>query len=247
MQPTLGRFISLANMTAAARIQRMREIRKVADELQQIRLIAHLDRAIAGDRKTVELNARWRLRHWRGEKLPEFTKLDRRLGNVMFTIHATAVAHVSGEVVGENLRRAAENILVTVFPTGIESTLSLPYVERVFAVERIIDLLVNDLASDTAALGLQRQTLELCTVVEHYRTALAGTPSAREFAHVADARERGQDRLFEVVAIILSTFAGDHRRSHADARAELLAPLMVEDRAARAQVLRQSGRAVEAA
>lgn len=247
MQPTLGRFISLINMTAAARIQCLRQIRGIAEDLQQHRLMAHVDRAIACDRKAVELNARWRLSHWRGQSEPYFARLDARLSRVLTDIFDNAVAHISGDVVGENLRRAAENILVTVFPFGVSAILTLPYVERQFALERIIDLLVSDLASDTEALDMSRSIVELCTVADRYRSELAERAETRMFAPVAEARERGQDRLFEVVAMILATFAGSDGYSHAQARAELLAPFMVEDSAARAQVRRSNGRAVEAA
>lgn len=247
MQPTLGCFISLANMNAAARIQCLQQVRRVADHLRQHHIIAHIDRAIASDRKTIEMNARWRLRHWRGQSRPEFAQLDARLRALLVGLRETANAHIHGEVVGDRLRRAAENVLVTVFPHGIDHITTLPYAERLFAIERIVDLLVNDLSDDIAALALTRSTLELCEVAERYHKALSGCSEVREFAPVALAREGGQDRLFELLAMILATFAGDDQRSPADVRAELLAPLMLEDDAVRSQYRKRDSRAVEAA
>ena len=240
MQPTLGRFVSLVNMTAAARIQCLRQVRRVAEDLQQITLMAHVDRAIASDRTALELDARWRLRNWRGQKLPEFEDLDQHLTVVLSMIHDMAAAHVIGDVVGDNLRRAAENVLVTIFPDGVEPILSLPYVERLFAVERISDLLVTDLSGDIETLGMGRLVLQMFQIAEKYRASLPQDEQTREFARVATAREHGQDRLFEVVAMILATFAGDETRSHAEVRTMLLAPLMLEDDAAREHVRRQA-------
>lgn len=234
MDTTLRQLITLVRFTTGRRIFTMRQVREQAVAMNLPDIVAHIDTATAHERSTIDLEARWNMRgDFSRRHAPQATEIDSRVDQTLTGMRDTAAVYVRGAPVGDPTRMAAERFLDKVFPTGVYPITSLPFVDQLAAVERILTIIGTELNAEVALLGLVPMVALLTALTDEYRDILAIGPSNLAFAEVRQARDFGQDQLAVLVALIISHFPRPDDITDRRARAELLAPILAQQQAIR--------------
>lgn len=236
MEITLEQLIKLVNFTSGRRIFALRKVRDAASAQGDTELVERIDAALADDRETRALDNRWVGSKGKPSYGPEVPEIDNWVDQLLTSIRDAAASFTKGAFAGTQRRVQAERVLGAVFPAGVQAITSLPYVDQVAAVEVMLDQLRGPQAADVAALGLTALVDRLAELTEQYRTAVDRGRQRLEFATVQAARKRGQRNLLEVVAMILGRYYSHTDSDHVHQRAQLLAPVLEQDRAIRAIV-----------
>ena len=118
------------------------------------------------------------------------------------------------------------------FPTTVRDITTLPYVEELAQVERIIRVLESsDWAPVVKDMGLGRQAAYLKSLEQKYREAIKA-PGKIDFNEVKSARAKGQSLMLQGVAMILGLYPSDSAADR-EARAALMGPVLHQNAAIR--------------
>ncbi|MDI1446713.1 hypothetical protein [Polyangium sp. 6x1] len=232
MAPLLASLLSFYTFSTGRRLFALSQVRKAAFLASFVDLDAHVGEALAHDRETRALEAKWA-----GRKptiySPEARQIDIYVDAALTAFRDGAEAQIRASAEGDPLAEAAQAMLLVLFPKGAGAITSLGFVEELAEVQRILSRLDEpDYQALVAELGLTRQVARLRDLEGQYRAAIEGPGGALTFAQVKDARAKGQSLMLQAVALILGKYPSD---SEADrkARGTLLEPILVQNEAIR--------------
>lgn len=234
MNPSLLSLFKFTKLSSGRRLRVFREMRKRARERSMTDLVAFLDQAIVHEKRTHELNRRWRTQG-RSRTIggPDIGAIDGLTDQSLTSLRDMVVAYIRGALPGDVKAELAERVRKAIFPDGVSAITSLPYVEELAALELILDALRDELQVEVSALGLTHMVERLTTLFEMYQSALDAGGDHLWFRDVKAARERGHVFMLEAVSQVLGRFFREADPSHAEARAELLEPVLEQDQAMR--------------
>jgi hypothetical protein len=231
----LTEWIRTYELSTGRRMFALTKTRREAEVLVQTELVQHIDEALAHDHQTRDLDMRWTGQRVGILTAPIVAPLDARVDNVIAGLRDVAVAQAKGAAPGAPIHKEVKDFLAAALPAGVYAVTSLPHVEQVGAVERIVAALQGPLAGKVTELNLKRQADVLSELLPDYRTAVQNAAAGRlEFSSVREARTRGQRYLVEIIARILGTFYRSDDPAHAAARKALLGPIAEQGEAVRA-------------
>lgn len=235
MDIALDLLIKLYLFTAGRRLLALRKVKKIAESMRLDRLVAHIDKALAHDRHTRELDMRWSGRKSGNRDTSPMQEVDNLADSALSGLRDGAMALTRGARPGEPIHDKVEAFLNELMPAGVYAITSQPYPDQCAALEVMENKLQGPLAPMVEELGLGRQAKRLIELTREYRSALESYRANDDilFAEVDAARKRGQRYLLEVVAIILGTFPESDNPQHMAARASLLGPILEENEAIR--------------
>ncbi|MEM9493461.1 MAG: DUF6261 family protein, partial [Myxococcota bacterium] len=177
------------------------------------------------DLSTRALEHRWAGGDGQRDYETALTGVDGRADQMLSGIRDIAVGQARGLPVHHPTAHTVARFLSAVFPHGVAAITALTYADQVIAVEVILAKLTGELSEDVAALGLSAKVAQLTALNTEYRRLVNSGKDGMAFRDVRAARERGQELLREVVALILGRYFDSTDRGHLAARERLLAPL----------------------
>lgn len=231
MDCTLAALLSLHAFSTGRRIFAVGLVQLAADKIGFTALSTHCDAALAHDRQTLVLEARWATDKDASQYAPEAREadvlVDVALGALQDSIAAEARDSAPGDPVGE----AAAKLLAQLFPKGAAAITTLAYPEELAQVQRILAVLGSaDWSPLVDKLGLSRRVSRLTELEKQYREAIALPSQSVTFAQVKAARSRGQGLMLQAVAMSLGKYPSDDE-ADVTARAALIRPILEQDAA----------------
>ena len=232
MDTTLASILSFYAFSTGRRMFALQEVGKEATAAGHAALAAHCDAALEHDRGTRELEARWSGQTSEARHAPDARQIDILVDAALVTLRDGIDSAARASEPGDPLGEAAVKLEKLLFPTSVADIITLPYVEELAQVARIIATLHSPAwASKVQELGLARQAAYLTGLEKKYRAAVQA-PGKVPFAEVRAARLRGQSLMLQAVAMILGLYPSDSAADQA-ARATLLGPVFVQNAAVR--------------
>ena len=231
-------LVSLLNFYAIStgrRIFALRQVHTRAGERGFPALQTHCALALEHDRAAHELEARWAAQQHAAPAVdaPHLQRVDGLVDRSLTAFRDGALANATVAAPGDDLPVRVDGLLRELFPAGLGAVTSLPYVEELAAVERILGALQGPRAPLVGELGLERHAARLAQLAVEYRAALeAPKAAALDFGTVRAARARGQELLLQAVAMILGAHPGSTPEDN-EGRAALLAPILQQNEAIR--------------
>jgi hypothetical protein len=242
MSKELESWIAVYDFSPGRRIFALQRVQEVARALGFTELVEHVERAVAHDWRTHELDGLWSGRHRRRAR-PQTMVVDRMVAKALTALRQAALVQAAGAPPGDAIHGEVQAFLRAILPAGVFAVAMLPQVDELSALEQIVAKLEGPLAESVASLGLGRQAARLAELTDAFRQALyAPAPATVKFREVQAARQQGQEYLLEAIAMILGRYYKSRDPEHAAARAALLAPIARQSAAIRAH--RRSRRAL---
>ncbi|UQA58324.1 hypothetical protein [Polyangium aurulentum] len=243
MDVALASLLNFYAFSTGRRLLAMQQVQKAALTAGFNALVDHCSVAIAHDRATRDLEARWSGQKGAPQFSPEAKQIDilvdAALGALRDGIDAQARASAPDDALGA----IAVNLAQELFPKGVGAITTLPYVEELGELDRILRRLQDQASAPIVKdLGLTRLVARLVSLEQQYRAAIEGTGDKIAFGSVKDARAKGQRLLLQAVAMILGKHPSDEAADQA-ARATLLGPILKQNEAIREYL--RTRRAVE--
>ncbi|MEZ6184253.1 MAG: hypothetical protein R3F62_04480 [Planctomycetota bacterium] len=170
--------------------------------------------------EAVELTIRFSGRRLKREFGPEARQadqdMDRALGALAKVLTASAQAY------GETSSQAqlARYALDRLFPGGVRAMIHLPYMDEEIQVRMLLRRIEAEprLRLALRELGAERFVEQVSAVHARYQEALRTEQQHPTYAQVKEARRAGQERLCQIVALVLVRLAtGEHEGDHAAA------------------------------
>jgi hypothetical protein len=125
----------------------------------------------------------------------------------------------------------AGSLLTACFPRGVQAVTQTTFVEQLSLVDGILSELKANHADTVRKLGLNHFVKRIALLNDEYRSAQhTGAPPSVDFSQVRGARQRGQDFLLEVIAMIVGRFPLT-TNEHVGARQKYLAPVLEQNEA----------------
>ncbi|MRG93551.1 DUF6261 family protein [Polyangium spumosum] len=232
MTPLLASLLTFYTFSTGRRLFALYQVRKLALVAGHSDVVLHVDEAITHDKDTRALEAKWA-----GRKLttysPEARQLDIYVDAAITAFRDGAEAQIRASAPDDPLAEAAQKMLTVLLPKGAGGVTSLPFVEELAEVNRILDRVAQpDYNTLVTELGLTRQVARLKNLEAQYRAAIEGPGGVLTFAHVKDARAKGQSLMLQAVALILGKYPSDNE-ADVKARGALLEPILVQNEAIR--------------
>jgi hypothetical protein len=248
MDVALASLLNFYVFSTGRRIFALQQAHKVAKEMQLTDLEQHIASAIKADRKTHELEQKWAA----SQKAPtsgsadagRTKRVDAQVDRALTALRDGAAAQIDGAEPSEKaLVASIEAMLTDLFPKGVYSITTLPYVDELNAVDAIVKKLSDQYADLVTDIGLERHKKRLAKLAVEYREAQETTkPAGPSFDEVRAARAEGQERMLEASAMILGKYPSS-KKDHVAARQSLLGPFLRQNEAIRQYL--KSRRAVE--
>lgn len=254
MEAPLSAFFDFYQFPTGRRLFALAQVMKRAAARKLPDVAKHCNAALAHDRNCLDLERRWAgiAAEARGKGPVVATpsasastlKLDALVDRTLTAIRDQAQNQTLGAAPDDPIFGMVGSFLKEIFPSNVQDVTGLPFVEELAAVENIVDKLTGKaLAPAVKELGLERLVNRLVGLTDQYRAALqAPAPETLAFGQVRAARAEGQDLLLQTVAIVLGKFFRNTPED-AEARAELLGPILEQQRAIAAAL--KGRRAVE--
>ncbi|MCG8425301.1 MAG: hypothetical protein MJE77_46065 [Proteobacteria bacterium] len=224
----LRRFISVLLLSSGQRFLIYSRMRPRAEALNHAILVQHIARGSQHERATRKLENQWSAKNKRSTYVDAVAKIDQLVDNLLSGIRDIISGHRKGLPAHHDTVRQADAFLTEIFPFGVYAITSLPYVDEVMAVEVLVDKMQGELAPLVEHFGLQSKLAQLAELVAEYRRLVDLGREDVEFTQVRKSRNRGQQILREVVAIVLGTYFDSQDDDHVAAREHLLEPLIEE-------------------
>jgi len=238
MDATLQTLLRFYAFSTGRRIFALREVKKLAVAAGQQALVLQCDAAIAHDRSTRALESKWSAGKDATLYSPETSQLDVLVDIALGALRDTIDAEARDSAPGDTLGEAATNLQQEIFPNGVAAITTLPFVDELDELERIIEIVQSPKWSSVVqSLGLARRVARIVDLETKYRAAIAVDTKTISFSQVKDARAQGQSLLLSVVAHILGLYPTD-TSADLTSRQALLAPILRQNEAIR-QALRQ--------
>jgi hypothetical protein len=233
MDGTLASLLSFYIFSSGRRLFAMQQVKSAASAVGFNALASHADVCIAHDRSTRDLEAKWAGQKAGTSYAPEARQLDIYVDAALTALRDGLDSQIKASAPGDPLGEAAQRLSQELFPKGAGAITSLPYVEELAELQRILGRAQHpDLTAVIGDLGLGRQVARLASLEKQYAAALVGPGGQVAFAQVKDARAKGQSLMLQAVAMTLGQYPSD---SEADRKARngLLAPIFAQNEAIR--------------
>lgn len=215
------------------RLFALQELHKLAQADNLSNLATFCTTAIAHDRATRLLEARWAGRKVGAQYSPLAKQIDILVDTALGALHDGLENEVQNSDTNDPLAPQAETLRTTLFPTGVGAITSLNYVDELTEVERIVHTCKSTAwAPVIAQLGLQRRVDRIVSLESQYRTAIAESGDKLTFGEVKAARQQGQSLMLQAIAIILGLYPSDNEND-LERRSKLLAPIFRQQDAIR--------------
>jgi hypothetical protein len=242
MDASLASLINLYVFPTGRRLFALAQVAQRAKKRGLTDLAKHCASAVAHDQHCLSLERKWAgtVAAARGkappparpaDAPPELTVIDPLMDRTLTAIRDHAESQRAGAPPADPIHETVTSFLKSAFPTGdVSDITSLPAVEQLAAVDVLLKLFEErPVAAQIKELGLGRLAQRVADLQVQYRAALsAPAPESLAFSTVRAARIDGQDLLLQTVAIVLGHFHGK-TPEHAEARAELLGPILEQN------------------
>jgi hypothetical protein len=230
MEVVLSALLTLYAYSTGRRLFALQQVKKEATLAGHVALAAHCDVAIDHDKSTRSLEARWLAQNPDAQFSPEAKQLDIvvdvALGALRDAVDAAARASAQGDPLGE----AAVKLGDELFPGTVADITTLPFVEELGQVARILDTLKSQAWSQKVQeLGLSRHVVYLTGLEQKYRAAIEKDTKI-SFNDVKAARAKGQSLMLQAMAMILGLHPSDSAADQAG-RAKLMGPILTQNEA----------------
>jgi hypothetical protein len=244
MDETLSTLLNLYVFTVGRRIFALSKVIEVAKAEKFSALIAHCEAALAHDRETRTLEAKWSGQANATTGSSALRDTDIATDNCLTAIRDAIDSQLRVLKPNDPLAKSGAQLLLELYPSGVGAITSLSYVEELNEVERVLDVLKSKGWKKTVSdLALTRHVALLEELAGIYKTKLnAPAEKIATYAEVRAARHKGQRLMLQAVALILGKHPFDTPEDVAS-RSALLAPIFEQNEAIR-QYLR-SRRAVQ--
>ena len=231
MDGALETIINLYQFPTGRRLFAHKQIRARAESDGFDKLVKHCDKAITHDTQTQSLEKRWAGESNTSDANPNAQRIDILVDRTLGAMRDHTIAQAAGAPDNDPIHVSVDTFTKKVFPAGVHTISSLPYVEELEAVDAIVHSLQNELAPLVQELNLQRHTARLASLAIDYRKALeAPPPSVLTWGNVRNARAEGQGLLLETVAIILGKYHSRSAKGSAE-RLHYLDPILRQNEA----------------
>ena len=233
MDVSLALLLNLYVLSTGRRLWALAQVEKAALDADLNPLAAHCHQALADDQVTRDLEARWAGDKGASQFAPEARPVDTLVDIALGALRDAIDAEARDADPGDLLAADAGKLLQEAFPVGLAAITTLPYFEELSEVQRIIALLKSDAWADKVEhLGLQRRLTRLVELEKKYAEVIALPARTVTFDEVKAARQKGQNRLLQAVAMILGQYPSESETDVAGRRA-LLAPILKQNEAIR--------------
>lgn len=233
MDGTLSALLSFYIFSSGRRLFAMQQVKSAADAAGFNALASHAEVCITHDRATRDLEAKWAGQKTGQSYAPEARQLDIYVDAALTALRDGLDSQIKASAPGDPLGEAAQRLSQELFPKGAGAITSLPYVEELAELQRILGRVQHpDWHAVIGDLGLGRQVTRLAQLEKQYAAALVGPAGQVSFAQVKDARAKGQSLMLQAIAMTLGQHPSD---SEADRKARngLLAPVFTQNEAIR--------------
>jgi hypothetical protein len=227
MYTKLNRLFDVYTMPTRRRLHALHEVELIAAELGEKKLTRLLDRALEHDTHTLALENRWS-RSGTNDIAAYLKKIDRKIDRTLAAIRDVAAAQASVSDPGEAQYDRSIELLSALFPAGLHAVTTMSYAEELVEVEAILAKLNGELKTHVKVLAIEELVQKLGALAIDYREAQRAPREEMEFETLRAARDRGQDYLLRVIAVIVGTYFDD-TEEHQRARTDLLAPILAQN------------------
>ncbi|MDI1448049.1 hypothetical protein [Polyangium sp. 6x1] len=233
MDTSLAAIFDIYSFSLGRRLFAIAQVRSAALTSGEPDVVTFAESCVDHDETLRNMEAHWAARD---EKAPAFAPeakiLDVAIDGVLGAIRDTAERQVEASAPGDPIALKGVGLLKELFPRGLFAVTSLPFVEELCEVERILAALESPTrAALVHELGLSRYVARLSDLVQQYRAALEKPlPPQVTFAEVKAARAEGQRRMLQLIAMIVGRYPSDEPADRAG-RAALLGPILQQNEA----------------
>src|SRR5262249_54464022 len=141
MDLTLASLLTLYIFSTGRRLFAMQEVKKAAESAGLTVLAAHCDVAIAHDRKTRDLEARWSSDKDAALYSPEAKQIDILVDVALGALYSALDAEVRDAAPGDTVAEDAARLQKAAFPEGVGAITTLRFPDELSQLQRIIGLL----------------------------------------------------------------------------------------------------------
>lgn len=240
MDHSLYALFVWTQLTTAERISIYNQWKPLVTRHNLPQALAHIERALAHDEHTQELEIQWEKSNGTGFYHPKAAALDPSVDDLLGAIYRIADATIRGFPASHPAVAAAKRLIQAMFPLGLAQVVNAPFVQEAAEVGRILRKLRGERAADVALLHLDEHVDLLEQLGGEYRAAVDSSPEQVAHADVRAAQQRGLSYLAEIAVLVLARFYDSDNPAHVESREEFLAP--VEDYDARGRALRSEKR-----
>lgn len=243
MDVALASLLNFYAFSTGRRLLAMQQVQKAALTAGFTALVDHCSTAIAHDRATRDLEARWAGQKGAPQFSPEAKQIDILVDAALGALRDGIDVQARVSAPDDPLGAVAVHLGQELFPKGVAAITTLPYVDELGELDRILRRLQDQASTKTVNdLGLTRHVARLVTLEKQYRNAIEGPGDKVAFSAVKDARSTGQSLMLQAVALILGKHPSDDAADRA-ARTTLLGPVLKQNEAIREYL--RTRRAVE--
>jgi hypothetical protein len=172
-------------------------------------LDTHIVDSIAFDRETLTLELGWASQQ-ANRTSPEASRLDPLIDVTLSGIQNIGKTFIRASDEHSETKKLAETLLTTIFPKGVRAVTHLTYVDELAVVQTILGHLRGSQREAVDRLGLEPLVARLETLSGQFRDVLhKNDPKTLTWDQIRAAREQGQRRLLQTVAIVLGRHYGD--------------------------------------
>lgn len=191
----------------------------------------HLAKAIRHSRNTRQLEAQFAASQNVPRTNPKAAAIDVKLDRALVALRDAAQAHVTSADDDADVAAKASKLLTAVFPRGVQAVTQATFVEELSLVDGILAEIKTHHAETVKSLGLSLFVSRIAKLNDEYRVAQQ-TPAAAgtDFSAVRASRQRGQEFLLEVIAMIAGRYPLQSA-PHVAARQALMGPILLQHEA----------------
>lgn len=218
-------LINLYIATPGRRVYALREVKRRAQGRGLGELVARIDRALAHEARTAELEGLWSAGQTGKRPVPR--DFDPRIDRTLLIIEQMLIA--CGEDLDPEIARYAAELASQLFPQSVTEHIRLPFIDQLQANENVLTVLeAPERREWVDRLGLRIYTRRLRALNDGFRQALLARDAepAVKFDDVRAARDKAQANYVAIAARIGGMYCDDE---DAELRTELLAPIMEQN------------------
>jgi len=234
MKEQLHELIAIARLRSGRRVVLYQRWKAILIDLGFAAIQAYLERALAHDQVTRDLESQWAAKSSRRQYRADMPALDGRADQILFSLFRVLQAQTAGLADTDPLVVRARQLEQALFPAGVHAITRLAYVDQAVAMEVIVAKLRGPFAGHVTDLALDLLVDRLADVVIEYRQAMDDGNDPLLFAEVQAAHTRGLAYVVEILVLYMAQFHDSDNPDHLAARARFMAPLMEQDRLTRA-------------
>lgn len=191
----------------------------------------HVTKAIRHSRTTRQLEAQFAASQNTPRTNPKAAAVDIKLDRALVALRDAAQAHVTSADDDAEVAARASKLLVAIFPRGVQAVTQATFVEELSLVDGILAEIKAHHAETVKTLGLSLFVTRIAKLNDEYRAAQQTPATAgTDFSAVRAARQRGQEFLLEITAMVIGRYPLQSA-PHVAARQALLGPILTQHEA----------------